>query len=797
MNPLMINQFVKKNRKVFFWIGAWIVCALVLLSTRTPTAQKPQTTAEITEHWCSLIVENQRFLKASGSTIKNVLERNKEQIAAYRVQLASMHQQVAAHTFTLNNNDDHNDAFEVMLRCRQINALHDQFDVVNKRIDLWKNSLTRTNEQALIIQALSAERMNQTSPEIRDAIDQNILARRGNISNATHFAQSINELSAQIAQTKQALDELHTHANLKRASVIENMFTARPTSLGFILGRFYDYLPLWKIKLEGYFKSQIPFEMRFVFQFLLIAILTTALIQSISKKWIIPLLQKHAILPKKNENIRLFTIGVSLIIIGITCEIANAFIPATVAREAIFRQPANAFFSTAVLLMALTLRNAESRTIPQVIAVALPIVTQHFLFMCLYVALAPRIPILLLIPLINVVCIIWLASRLRSVRGTPLLFTTALLSIIASLASTWLVALGYVYLAFTFIHGWQVILSQVIFTIVITFNVMKLAHQPGQRKRSILLVRLVIPVLWYLLFYSLFSWIMRTYHLSDYFMILFSTPIITHTLVTITFNKIVMILLIATFLQFGLTFFSESIRSSSEKRGTDPALIASALTLSTYISWAIFAVIALVICDVNTKSLQVMLGGFGLGLGFALKGILENFFCGVSLLIGQDIRPGDTIEIERGTLATVKKITFSKTIVETVDGAIITYPNMQVKAKEFRNWTRNHRFRRFDIYIDVAYGTDLTRARELLLEAVRRQPNVELRYPAEPIVFISGFQDSAIRFIIRFWVSSPLYLEVSTQLQIKVNTLFEKNNISIPFPQLDVHLSPQEKPTSM
>ena len=796
MNPSIVSQFFKNNRKTFFWIGAWIVCTLMLLSTRTPTVQKPQTAEEVTEHWRTLIIENQRYLKASGSTIKNILERNKEQIAAYRLQLASMHQQVAAHTFILNNNDEHNDAFEIMLRCRQITALHDQFDEVQKRIDLWKNSLTRTNEQMLIIQALSAERINQTSQDMRDAIDQNILARQGNISNATHFAKNIEELSAQITQTKQALGELHKHANLKRSSVIENMFTAKPPSLGIIARRFGDYLPLWQIKLEGYFKSQVPVGMRFIFQFLLIAILTTTFIRFTSKKWIIPSLQNHAILPKKNENIMLFNIGVSFIIIGVTCEIANAFIPATDAREAIFRQPANAFFSTAILLMALTLRNAESRTVSQVIAVALPIVTQHFLFMCLYVALAPRIPILFLIPVINISCAIWLASQLRRVRGTPLLLTTALLSIVASLASIWLVALGYVYLAFTFTHGWQVILSQVILAIVITFNVMKLAYQPEQRKRSILLTHFVIPVLWYLLLYSLFSWITRTYHLSDYFLTLFSTPMITHTLVTITFNKIILIVLIATLLQFGLTFFSESIRSSSEKKGTDPALIASALTLSTYISWTLFAIVALVICDVNTKSLQVMLGGFGLGLGFALKGILENFFCGVSLLIGQDIRPGDTIEIETGTLATVKKITFSKTIVETVDGAIITYPNVQVKAKEFRNWTRNHRFRRFDICVDVAYGTDLTRARELLLEAVLRQPHVELRYPAEPIVFISGFQDSAIRFIIRFWVSAPLYLEVSTQLQINVNTLFEKNNISIPFPQLDVHLSPSEKPTA-
>jgi small-conductance mechanosensitive channel len=198
--------------------------------------------------------------------------------------------------------------------------------------------------------------------------------------------------------------------------------------------------------------------------------------------------------------------------------------------------------------------------------------------------------------------------------------------------------------------------------------------------------------------------------------------------------------------------------------------------------------VACVICQINAKSMVVMLGGFGLGLGLALKGVAENFFSGITLLVGQEIRPGDLVEIGGGQFATVQKINFSRTIVETTDGAVITYPNAVVTSKEFRNWTRNDKYRRYDIAMDVAYGTDLELVKRLLLQATVEQENIARDSLRKPMVLIQGFQESAIRFIVRIWIEMPVYTEVSTQLQIRMYTLLNQNKVSIPFPQLDVYL---------
>jgi small-conductance mechanosensitive channel len=184
----------------------------------------------------------------------------------------------------------------------------------------------------------------------------------------------------------------------------------------------------------------------------------------------------------------------------------------------------------------------------------------------------------------------------------------------------------------------------------------------------------------------------------------------------------------------------------------------------------------------------VMLGGFGLGLGLALKGIAENFFSGITLLVGQEIRPGDLVEIGSGQFATVQKITFGRTIVETCDGAIVTYPNAVVTSKEFRNWTRNDKYRRYDIPVDISYGTDLTVVRGLLLQAISEQSDIDRTYARQPTAFIQGFQDSSVRFIVRVWIPMPLYAEVSTQLQVRIYNILAQNSISIPFPQMEVHM---------
>lgn len=105
----------------------------------------------------------------------------------------------------------------------------------------------------------------------------------------------------------------------------------------------------------------------------------------------------------------------------------------------------------------------------------------------------------------------------------------------------------------------------------------------------------------------------------------------------------------------------------------------------------------LLILEVKYSSLLVILGGFSVGFGFALKEVLENFISGIILLVGQQVRPGDEIEFD-GLYAKVKAVSFRATVIETFDGSVITLPNTNVLSKDFRNWTRRGSRMRRDLH---------------------------------------------------------------------------------------------------
>ena len=211
----------------------------------------------------------------------------------------------------------------------------------------------------------------------------------------------------------------------------------------------------------------------------------------------------------------------------------------------------------------------------------------------------------------------------------------------------------------------------------------------------------------------------------------------------------------------------------------------SFVTLGNYIVWALFAVFVLLVLEVQYSSVLVILGGFSVGFGFALKEVLENFISGIILLVGQQVRPGDEIEFD-GIYAKVRAVSFRATAIETFDGSVITLPNTNVLSKDFRNWTRMGSRMRRDLHIGVAYGSDLKLVRQTLLDAAAALPSI-YKQPA-PEVYCSEFQDSAIDFMLRVWVRTGAQVIVLSALREKVAELFDERGISIPFDQLDVRL---------
>lgn len=208
-------------------------------------------------------------------------------------------------------------------------------------------------------------------------------------------------------------------------------------------------------------------------------------------------------------------------------------------------------------------------------------------------------------------------------------------------------------------------------------------------------------------------------------------------------------------------------------------------SISTYLLWALGVLIALNFAGVSGTSLAVIFGAISIGLGFGLQNIFNNFVSGIILLFERPIQVGDAVEVN-GVWGEVRKINVRSTLVQTYNNSTLIIPNSDFISSLVTNWSfKDKRVRRL-ITVGVAYGSDVQLVRKTLLEAAWNVPDVN-RYP-EPSVIFSDFGDSALVFVLRIWAHVDLCLTAESDVRFEIDRLFAHRNITIPFPQRDVHL---------
>ena len=219
--------------------------------------------------------------------------------------------------------------------------------------------------------------------------------------------------------------------------------------------------------------------------------------------------------------------------------------------------------------------------------------------------------------------------------------------------------------------------------------------------------------------------------------------------------------------------------------GLDRGVIESIATLTTYGFWALAILMALQAMGVSSTSLAVVFGALGIGLGFGLQNIFNNFISGIILLFERPIQVGDAIEIN-GTWGIVKKINFRSTQVQTYDNASLIIPNSEFISNSVTNWTfKDQRIRRI-ITVGVAYGTDTDLVVNTMTDIAMKSDKV-LKWPKPDVVF-SDFGDSALIFKLRVWTTIDDMVSVENHLRHEIYRAFTELNIEIPFPQRDIHI---------
>ncbi len=198
----------------------------------------------------------------------------------------------------------------------------------------------------------------------------------------------------------------------------------------------------------------------------------------------------------------------------------------------------------------------------------------------------------------------------------------------------------------------------------------------------------------------------------------------------------------------------------------------------------LLAVIAIAIMGVPMASVIAVIAAAGAAIGLALQGGLSNIASGIILLINKPFVVGDYIEAGSKS-GTVLEINLFNTTLRTPDNKRVILSNTAVMNAEIVNYSTEST-RRVDFTVSVAYGTDTELVRATLLSIVENH-ELTLKDPA-PMCRLSSFGNSSIDFTLRAWVNSADYWTVNFDVNEAIKKAFEEKNISIPFPQMDIHL---------
>ncbi len=227
------------------------------------------------------------------------------------------------------------------------------------------------------------------------------------------------------------------------------------------------------------------------------------------------------------------------------------------------------------------------------------------------------------------------------------------------------------------------------------------------------------------------------------------------------------------------------IRNRFEKRGLDLSLRSFLQSIIRFVLYAVLILTIVQTLGFGTSAILGALSGIVLAIGLALQGSLSNFAGGVLILVFRPFEVGDYIENNSNTAGTVEKIDLLYTTLTTVDGLMVSSPNGALANSVIRNFTKNPQ-RRFEYLIGIGYSDDIEYAKEVVQKVLENNEFV-LKSPA-PEVFVNELAESSVNLMIRAWAKKENYWDARKQLQQDIKIALDKANISIPFPQREMHI---------
>ena len=236
-------------------------------------------------------------------------------------------------------------------------------------------------------------------------------------------------------------------------------------------------------------------------------------------------------------------------------------------------------------------------------------------------------------------------------------------------------------------------------------------------------------------------------------------------------------------------------RALARYGGRTGANAASLYTVSRVLHYVLLTVgvlLALELAGIPVGKFTVFAGALGVGLGFGLQAIFNNFVSGLILLFDKSLKVGDFVELDAELRGTVRDINIRATRITTNDNIDILVPNSEFVSGRVVNWTHRETRRRLRVHFSVAYGVDKELVKKAALEAASRVSFTRaMEGDDRPQVWLVGFGDSAVEFILAVWLTEEAARRnaaIKAAYLWELDTSLKEHGIEIPYPQRDLHL---------
>ena len=447
-----------------------------------------------------------------------------------------------------------------------------------------------------------------------------------------------------------------------------------------------------------------------------------------------------------------------------------------------------------VILISLLLR-VDSTQIKSAFRIYMPLVIVGFIVITFRVVLIPNDLVNMVFPPILLVCTLWQWSVIRrhnkNIPRSDMFYSyISLLVFVVALVSSWS---GYTLLSVQLLIWWIMQLTCILTITCVRQWVDAYGKRHDMDNKPItkswfyhLLYRVLLPTMGVLSIIIAIYWAADVFNLSDVTWRVFTYQFIKTKNFSVSFLNIAMVVI----LWFVFSFISKASKAflhhyfvQKDPKTADSRMMMAKNVLQVLI-WGIWLLVSLGLCHISFTWLVYVSGGLSAGLGFASKDILENIYYGISLMAGR-IKIGDWIMVD-GVRGKVSSISYVSTTVDAIDGSQISFQNSQLFTKNYKNMTRNHGYELDILEVGVAYGTDIAKCKQLIIDAVSKLDCVNKKRGVR--VVLREFGDSSINLKVLAWVPvATQYNNDGEILEAVYNTL-NANNINIPFPQRDLHI---------